>query len=200
MTLPIELLVYIPFAAAVIGTPGPANLVLMAAGARFGFRRTLPLIGGVILGKQFIIWPLGFGLMSLAAAAPLVFAAFKWASIAYMLWLAWKVAGLRIRPGEAAAAPGFASGLIVHPMNPKAWAMITASFTTYVDTAASSLSATLAVALTVLAVQCVLQPFYALAGDRMARAVAGGPAEPWIMRGLALATVLSVIYVVVKGM
>lgn len=199
MTLPIELLVYIPFAAAVIGTPGPANLVLMAAGARFGFRRTLPLIGGVILGKQFIIWPLGFGLMSLAAAAPLVFAAFKWASIAYMLRLAWKVAGLRIRPGEA-AAPGFASGLIVHPMNPKAWAMITASFTTYVDTAASSLSATLAVALTVLAVQCVLQPFYALAGDRMARAVAGGPAEPWIMRGLALATVLSVIYVVVKGM
>jgi threonine/homoserine/homoserine lactone efflux protein len=200
MTLPIELLVYIPFAVAVIGTPGPANLVLMAAGARFGFRRTLPLIAGVILGKQFIIWPLGFGLLSLAAAAPLVFAAFKWASIGYMLWLAWKVAGLRIRPGEAAEAPGLASGLIVHPMNPKAWAMITASFTTYVDMEASSFSATLAVALTLLAVQCVLQPFYALAGDRMARAVAGRTAEPWIMRGLALATVLSVIYVVLKGM
>lgn len=200
MTLPIELIVYIPFAAAVIGTPGPANLVLMAAGARFGFRRTLPLIGGVILGKQFIIWPLGFGLMSLAAAAPLVFAAFKWASIAYMLWLAWKVAGLRIRPGEAAEAPGFASGLIVHPMNPKAWAMTTASFGTFVAPGAGAFEATLSVALAVLAVQCCLQPFYALAGDRMARAVAGGPAEPWIMRGLALATVLSVIYVVVKGM
>lgn len=199
MTLPIELLVYIPFAAAVIGTPGPANLVLMAAGARFGFRRTAPLIAGVILGKQFIIWPLGFGLMSLAAAAPLVFATFKWASVLYMLWLAWKVAGLRIRPGEAAEAPGFASGLIVHPMNPKAWAMTTTSFGVFVLPDAGAFGATLSIALAILVVQCCLQPFYALAGDRMARAVAGGPAEPWIMRGLALATVLSVIYVVLKG-
>ena len=30
-------------------------------------------------------------------------------------------------------APGFLSGLIVHPLNPKAWALITTGFTNFVD-------------------------------------------------------------------
>ncbi len=200
MALPVDLFAYLPFAFAVIGTPGPANVVLMAAGARFGVRRTVPLILGVIFGKQFIIWPLGFGLMGLAAEAPGVFATLKWASIAYMLYLAWKIAFLRIRPGqEGAAVPGFLSGLVVHPMNPKAWAMVTASFATFVDPASSSFAATLTVALAVIGVQFVMQPLYAIAGDRMARAVAGTLAERWIMGALAAATVLSVLYVVLKG-
>jgi threonine/homoserine/homoserine lactone efflux protein len=201
MALPLDLIAYFPFALAVIGTPGPANVVLMAAGARFGVQRVIPLILGVILGKQFIIWPLGFGLMGLAAEVPALFAALKWASIAYMLYLAWKIAGLRIRSGRVeAAAPGFFAGLIVHPMNPKAWAMVTASFATFVDPAAPTGMATMAVALAILAVQFAVQPLYALAGDRMAKAVAGTPAERWIMWGLAAATVLSVLYVVLKGL
>ncbi|MEM7546599.1 MAG: LysE family translocator [Pseudomonadota bacterium] len=200
MALPIDLLAYLPFAFAVIGTPGPANVVLMAAGARFGMGRVLPLILGVIFGKQFVIWPLGFGLMGLAAEMPLAFAALKWASIAYMLYLAWKVAALRIRPGVVEGAPpGFIAGLIVHPMNPKAWAMVTASFATFVDPAATTFAATFAVAAAILFVQFIMQPLYAIAGDRMARAVAGTPAERWIMWALAAATVLSVLYVVLKG-
>ena len=199
--MPIELFAFIAFAAAMVGTPGPANVVLMAAGAGFGVRRVLPLIAGVILGKQFIIWPLGFGLLSLASEAPLVFAALKWASIAYILWLAWRIAGLRIARGEAAAEPpGFFAGLIVHPMNPKAWAMVTGAFANFVEPGADTFSATLGVALGLLAVQSVFQPLYAIAGDRMAAAVAGKPAERWIMWGLAAATVLSVVYAVSKGM
>lgn len=200
MALPVDLFAYLPFAFAVIGTPGPANVVLMAAGARFGARQVMPLILGVIFGKQFIIWPLGFGLMGLAAEVPLVFAALKWASIAYMLYLAWKIAFLRIKPGVTAVSPpGFLAGLIVHPMNPKAWAMVTASFATFVDPSATTFMATLTVALTLLFVQFVMQPLYAIAGDRMAKAVSGTPAERWIMWGLAAATILSVLYVVVKG-
>lgn len=196
--MPLDLIAFLTFAAAMIGTPGPANVVLMAAGARFGFRAVLPLMAGVILGKQFIIWPLGFGLLSLAEAAPTVFAAFKWASVAYLLWLVWKITALRLSPGEAAEAPGFAAGLIVHPLNPKAWAMVTASFTSFVDPGAGAFTATVWVAAGLLAVQMVLQPLYALAGDRMARAVAGTPAEAWIMRALAAAALLSVLYVVLK--
>lgn len=198
--MPLDLIAFIPFAAAMIGTPGPANIVLMAAGARFGARRTLPLMCGVILGKQFIIWPLGFGLIGLAASVPLAFAVLKYASVAYLIWLAWRVARLRInRDGADAPPPGFFAGLIVHPMNPKAWAMTTTVLTNYVDPTAGAFAVTAVVALGLLAVQCVLQPFYMLAGDRMARAVAGGAAEPWIMRGLAAAMVLSIIYVLVKG-
>ncbi len=114
------------FAASQVGTPGPANMALLATGARFGFKAALPFVAGVALGKQLIIWPIGFGLMELAESVPDVFAALKWISAAYICWLAWKVANLRLSPGsgEHDQPPGFFAGLVVHPLNPKAWAMI----------------------------------------------------------------------------
>ena len=55
------------FAASQVGTPGPANMALMATGARYGIRSALPFVAGVITGKQLVIWPVGFGLMELAS-------------------------------------------------------------------------------------------------------------------------------------
>ena len=37
-----------------------------------------------------------------------------------------RVALMRLEPGQGGTVPGFAAGLIVHPLNPKAWAMIAA--------------------------------------------------------------------------
>ena len=56
------------FAASQVGTPGPANMALLATGAAHGLRRALPFVGGVVLGKQLIIWPIGFGLMAVQFA------------------------------------------------------------------------------------------------------------------------------------
>ena len=40
------------FAFSQIATPGPANMAMLAAGARLGFRAALPFMFGVLLGKQ----------------------------------------------------------------------------------------------------------------------------------------------------
>ena len=120
------------FAASQVGTPGPANMALMTTGARYGFRAALPFVAGVALGKQLIIWPVGFGLMELAERAPWVFEVLKYASAAYIIWLAWRVANMRLGAAQRAeAAPGFAAGLIVHPLNPKAWAMALTALSVY---------------------------------------------------------------------
>lgn len=188
------------FAASQIGTPGPANMALLATGARYGFRAAFPFMLGVALGKQFVIWPVGFGLMELANQAPLVFDVLKWASAAYICWLAWKVANLRLQPGQAAdSAPGFRAGLIVHPLNPKAWAMIVGAFTNFVAPGTPVLLATATVAAVLLACQLVLHPIWMLAGDRIARTVAGTRAEPYLMWTLAALTVLSVLFVLFAG-
>ncbi len=188
------------FAASQIGTPGPANMALLATGARYGFRAAFPFMLGVALGKQFVIWPVGFGLMELANQAPLVFDVLKWASAAYICWLAWKVANLRLQPGHAAgSAPGFRAGLIVHPLNPKAWAMIVGAFTNFVAPGTPVLLATATVAAVLLACQLVLHPIWMLAGDRIARTVAGTRAEPYLMWTLAALTVLSVLFVLFAG-
>lgn len=188
------------FAASQVGTPGPANMALLATGARYGFRRALPFMLGVAFGKQLIIWPIGFGLMELAARAPFVFLALKYISAAYIIWLAWKVANMRLAVGGSAGkAPGFAAGLIVHPLNPKAWAMIVGGFTAFVAPETSTLEATATIAAILLACQLLMHPIWTLAGDRIARTLAGTAAEPYLMYTLAALTVASVMFVLFGG-
>lgn len=191
---------FLIFAASQVGTPGPANMVLLGTGARYGFWAALPFVGGVILGKQLIIWPLGFGLLQLADQAPAIFSVLKYASAAYICWLAWKIAHLRLsRQGAGGAVPGFWAGLIVHPLNPKAWAMIIAGFTGFVSAGTSSMNATLTIALVLLICQVVLHPIWTFAGDRIAHALEGRPAEKYLMWTLAGLTVASVLFVLFGG-
>ena len=185
------------FAASQIGTPGPANMALLATGARFGFRAALPFVAGVALGKQLIIWPIGYGLMEMADRVPLLFTTLKYASAAYILWLAWRVANLRLSAERSTdRAPGFVAGLIVHPLNPKAWGMIVAGFTNFVAPGTSTFNATFTIAVVLFACQAVLHPIWTFSGDRIAATVAGSPFEPYLMWTLAALTALSVLVVV----
>lgn len=188
------------FAASQVGTPGPANMALLATGARYGFRAALPFVAGVALGKQLVIWPVGFGLMEISDRAPWVFEALKYVSAAYIIWLAWKVANLRLDVTTSTdTAPGFLAGLIVHPLNPKAWAMIVGGFTAFVTPGTTTLEATATIAAVLLFCQLVLHPVWTLAGEGIARTVAGTAIEPYLMWSLAALTVASVMFVLFGG-
>ncbi|MEL6598913.1 MAG: LysE family translocator [Pseudomonadota bacterium] len=187
------------FAASQVGTPGPANMVLLTAGARYGLRAALPFVAGVVVSKQLVIWPLGFGLLALGAQSPVIFEVLRWGSAAYILYLAWRIAGSRIVPGEVGSAPGFFSGLVVHPLNPKAWAMITVGFTQFASPGAPDWEVAASIAGVLLILQLVLHPIWCWGGERIAAAIADTPAERWLMRGLALLTVASVAWVLAKG-
>ncbi|MFK7764426.1 MAG: LysE family translocator [Roseobacter sp.] len=188
------------FAASQVGTPGPANMALLATGARYGFRAAMPFVLGVVLGKQLVIWPVGYGLMELADRAPWVFVTLKYVSAAYIIWLAWKVANMRLKAQDVIGdAPGFTAGLVVHPLNPKAWAMIIGGFTAFVTPGTPTFEATLSIAVVLLSCQLLLQPLWALAGDGIARTVAGTTMEPYLMWSLAFLTVASVLFVLFGG-
>ena len=138
--------------------------------------------------------------MELADRVPLLFEVLKYAAAAYICWLAWKVANLRLTPGQGdAQAPGFKAGLIVHPLNPKAWAMIVGAFTAFIAPETPVLLATATVAAVLLACQIILHPIWTLLGDRIARTLAGTPAEPYLMWTLAALTVASVLFVLFGG-
>ena len=187
------------FAASQVGTPGPANMALLATGARYGLRPALPFVAGVALGKQLVIWPIGFGLMHLADTAPWVFTALKYISATYIIYLAWRVANMRLETDVEAKAPGFMAGLIVHPLNPKAWGMITAGFTAFIAPGTPTFEATLTIAAILLAVQAVLHPIWTYGGQQIARSVAGAPVEKYLMWTLAGLTVASVLFVLFGG-
>ena len=188
------------FAFSQVATPGPANMAMLATGARYGFRAALPFVAGVVLGKQLIIWPIGFGLMSLADQLPLLFVLLKYLSAAYIIWLAWRVANMRLSVNkDTANVPGFVAGLWVHPLNPKAWAMIVAGFTNFVDPGTATLTATAIIALSLMVIQIICHPVWTFFGDRIAKLLIGTPSERYLMWCLAALTVAFVGYALMNG-
>ena len=198
--MPVEIFGMTLFAASMIGTPGPANMVVMASGARFGFRASMPFLGGVILGKQLIIWPIGLGVLTILSSDSLAFQALRWLSVLYIVWLAWRIAGTRISVQDPQdTAPPFVAGLIVHPLNPKAWALIVGALTNFTVAGATPLAATTAAAITFLVLQIGLQSMWTMAGVGIARLIGGTSSEVWLMRILAALMLGSVFYVLLKG-
>lgn len=183
------------FAISQIGTPGPANMTLMATGAAFGLRPALPFVAGVVLGKQLIIWPIGFGLMGVFAYSPVLEIVLKWVALIYICWLALRIAGMKLATDRKAHdIPGFRAGLAVHPLNPKAWGMIVGAFTLFVAPEMPVFVATAQIALVLLAVQLLLHPLWTLGGAWLAQRVAGSAYERILMMSLAVLTLASVVY------
>ena len=106
-------------------TPGPNNLMLMASGANFGFRRSIPHMLGIGIGFVVMVTLVGLGLMGLFDRYPVTHTMLKVFSAAYMLWLAWKIANAAAP--EQSKATGQPLSLLQAAgfqwVNPKAWAM-----------------------------------------------------------------------------
>ena len=117
-------------------TPGPNNLMLLASGVSFGLRRTLPHLLGVGLGFAVMVALVGLGLGRVVAAWPPVYTAMKVAGVAYLLWLAWKLAGagaVRMEDGEARQGRPmtFLGAAAFQWVNPKGWVMAVTATATY---------------------------------------------------------------------
>ena len=121
------------FAFATSVTPGPNNMMLLASGANFGLRRTVPHMLGISVGHSVMVFLVGLGLAGLFVAEPRLFTGLKVVSVAYMLWLAWKIASAAPpRPGQTAGKPfTFLQAAAFQWVNPKAWAMALTAVTVY---------------------------------------------------------------------
>lgn len=69
-------------------TPGPNNMLLTASGAQLGFRRTLALMAGIMLGMQTVLYLSAFGVAAILLIYPKLHTAMKIAGSLYLLWLA----------------------------------------------------------------------------------------------------------------
>ncbi|WP_068242326.1 LysE family translocator [Tritonibacter horizontis] len=114
-------------------TPGPNNLMLMASGANFGFRRTIPHMLGVALGFVFMVLMVGAGLVQVFDAFPVTYTVLKAGSVIYLLYLAWKIAhATPARPGDDIGTPmTFLQAAAFQWVNPKAWAMALTAISAY---------------------------------------------------------------------
>ncbi len=114
-------------------TPGPNNLMLMASGANFGIRRTVPHMLGIGIGFVIMVVLVGIGLVGVFDAYPLSYDVLRVVSIVYLVYLAWKIATAAApAAGEATGKPfTFLQAALFQWVNPKAWAMALTAVTVY---------------------------------------------------------------------
>src|SRR5690606_1850867 len=197
------LLAFIAFAFVTSVTPGPNNMMLLASGVNLGVRRSIPHMLGISLGFMLLVAAVGLGLGQVFQRLPVLHDVLRSAGAAYLLYLAWKIAGsgapdaegnTRGKPFTCPQAAAF------QWVNPKAWIMAIGAITTYTPQEGFLVNVLLIAALFAL-VNCPSVGLWAVAGSLLRRWLG----YPRVLRtfniGMALLLVASLypILIDVKG-
>ena len=174
-----------------VGTPGPANLLMMSGGASLGFWRCMPFNAGLLLGKVGLGLAFGLGLGSLLQDNPTLELVFKLLSGGYMLYLVAQTWNAASSPQAQASGLTFAKGLLVHPMSPKTWAMQGIAWSSYAPEFGSLGNQILVIVLTFFAFQAVLHSSWCALGALLGQAL---NSSIWLSRSLAVLTAGVVIW------
>lgn len=109
------------FALAASISPGPVNIVAFGCGANHGFVPSLRHVSGATIGFTLLFLLTGMGLAELLAGLPAASRLIQCAGVAFLLYLAWKLASDKGELGEAHQRPSFRHGALMQWLNPKAW-------------------------------------------------------------------------------
>jgi threonine/homoserine/homoserine lactone efflux protein len=154
------LLTFCAVYALTVASPGPGVAAVVARGLAHGMRGTPAFISGFLLGDLVWFGIAATGLAALARTASMLFVAVKWAGVAYLLYLAWK---LWKAPPERVAARepdghhgwrAFLGSFLLTLGNPKAILFFLALLPTVVDLASMSWLSFIEISLAM----CVIQP------------------------------------------
>ncbi len=195
------LLLFLPVYLLAVVSPGPAVAAVVARALSGGARRTLPFIGGIVLGDIVWLTCVILGLAALAQEFAALFAAIRYAGAAYLLYLAVKLWRAAADIGSPPAASGegvrlFLGGLSLTLGNPKAMIFFLAILPNVLDIGAVGLLAYAELLACIAVVLGGAMLTYALAAGR-ARAVVTNPrtvriinrATGGVMAGAAVAIV-----------
>lgn len=142
------------FAAPLVISPGPNNLLVTANCAQFGYRRTLPSLTGISLGVVILFMVVALGLGGVLGRYPTLHTALKAVGSAYILYLAYKLytsqsTGTREDGNDRPIT--LVQAALLQVLNPKIWILAATATSTFLPltggiyTDAILLSATLGV-------------------------------------------------------
>lgn len=122
-------------------TPGPNNMMLSASGAQYGYVKTLPHMAGIVIGVAGLMVSTLLGVGALFSIFPVLYTILKVLGVAYLLWLAFKIAtspvtdsvyeGTEARAETTKGPFKWWEEALFQLINPKAWMMALASVGTF---------------------------------------------------------------------
>ena len=179
------------FIVLMVSTPGPANLLIMTAGAQYGFARCIPFNIGLISGKLLLNVAMALGLTSIVQQYPEIAKVFAVLSVAYMIWLSLRGWNAHIDTQRPDRELSFRDGVFVHPLSPKAWVMAVLAFSEFMPATPTVAEQYLLIPLSFVLAQLVFHSSWCLAGVMLRRALG---ASKVLSRGLALLTIAVVLW------
>jgi len=174
------------FSTAMAFTPGPNTTLSAALAANGGLKRAMTFILAVPVGWGLLLLACAGGLGALIQAVPVLRGGIKALGLAYMLWLAWKLATTaRLAEADGGLRVGFGQGVLLQFVNIKAWMnalMISAGWITV----AEPIAPRLAIVLPLMMAYGLASNFtYALIGSALRSWLAVGQRLAWFNRALA---------------
>jgi threonine/homoserine/homoserine lactone efflux protein len=120
-------------AVALLGSPGPAIVALLAIGRTQGFRGSLPFFAALQAGLFLAAGLSVAGFVTVLTAVPAVQQGLMLVALAYLVWLAWKIGSAPVGEVQTTStARSLGQGFLLGITNPKAYlafASLVASFT-----------------------------------------------------------------------
>lgn len=111
------------FALAASISPGPVNVVALSCGAQFGLAASLRHVTGATVGFVLLLMFTGFGLHEVLLRYPMLTDIIRWAGMAFLIYLAWKLAmdDGQLQVDKPTRRPSLLRGAAMQWLNPKAW-------------------------------------------------------------------------------
>jgi threonine/homoserine/homoserine lactone efflux protein len=161
--------VFVLFVIVMTGTPGAGNLAMMGIGQTTGFRSAIPFLIGTTVGAVSLDSTVALGLGKIIQTSPGLSTIMKVCGTCYILYLGWKL--LTMRPGGSGTDRRFSfwEGVILHPLNPKSWAMAVVGFGMLADPNAPLVAQAAVFVLTFMVFQVTFHSTWGLAGAAILR-------------------------------
>ena len=181
-------------------TPGPNTTLSTALAANHGLRRAMPFVCAVPVGWSALLVVCTLGLGALVVAVPLLSWSIKLVGVAYLLWLAFKIARSRqLNQADAASLNmTFWQGAALQFVNIKAWMLALAIVSGWIAGRADTGLRFAVVLAVMLAFAFASNLTYALVGSLL-RDWLSGPAGSgqrllWFNRVMAAVLVVTAIW------
>ena len=111
------------FALAASISPGPVNIVALSTGAQYGLGASMRHVTGATFGFALLLLLTGLGLHELLSHWPHLTRSIQWAGVAFLFFMAYKLAidDGRLGAEKTTKGPSVVSGAAMQWLNPKAW-------------------------------------------------------------------------------
>jgi len=185
-------------------TPGPNNLLLVSSGALFGWRRTLPLLAGILLGFAILLASAVFGLGAIVAQWPWLVTIVRITGAAWLAWMSLpfffaaaksRATTVNDEPAAISRPPGFVAGVLFQWINPKALILALSSAGAYIAIAELAYQRVVIIVGVFFVAGLVSCTTWMVAGDALNRYMRSGRTAMYVNLAMGLLILLTAAHI-----